>query len=315
MSPFDDAFKDLRISGSVLLTGTHGAPWAVDIPGEEKLRTPLKAGPDQRVIPFHLVRRGRFELVSESGQRVEVGRNEVVLCPGGHPHRMRLGAGASPIPFGKILSGEIPQPCWNGETEMTELICGAFLVQSTPLNPLLSALPPVLTCPTDEPRATPMLARVTEMLALEVQTPDRQADGFTRARLLEIFCAEVIRAGQSDHSGQTGWFKGLSDPKVAKALAQIHADPAAPWTVERLAQTVALSPSRFAARFRDTVGVTAMSYVARWRMNLACRMLREGDASIDNIAERIGYGGTAAFARAFKDHVGTPPSRWRAQAS
>jgi AraC-like DNA-binding protein len=314
MSPFEDAPADLRISGSILLSGTHAAPWAVDVPNEDELRRLLKAAPNQRIVPFHLARRGRFELVTSTGTRIDVGPGAVVVCPSGWGHRMRLGATNRPVSFARILSGEARVPAWNGAEDMTELVCGVFFLGAAPLNPLLGALPPVLLCTTSGPGANPMLERVTEMLAMEVQAPDRRIGSFTCARLLEIFCAEIIRAHMADlGSSKAGWFRGLADPKIAKALARIHADPAVQWSVESLAEIAALSPSRFAARFRDAIGETAMTYVTRWRMNLACRLLRESDMPIENVAAKVGYANSAAFSRAFKHCLGLSPARWRSR--
>lgn len=312
MSPFEDAFRDLRVSGSVLLHGAHGAPWAVAIPPEARLRAFLGVNDQQRVIPFHLVLDGGFQLQPEGGRQMDIRADHVVLCPGGGAHMMKLGEGAETIAFEKILGGETPQPPWRGETELTELICGAFIVQAAPLNPLLAALPPVLTCPVQGPEAGAMIGRVAEMLALEVRSPERQLDGFTCGRLLEIFCAEVIRTYQraGELSGP-GWFRGLNDPRIAKAIAEIHAAPERAWSVEQLAELAALSPSRFAARFRDTVGETVMAYVTKWRLNVACRLLKETDLSIEAIAERVGYSGAPTFTRAFGDYLGRAPTRWR----
>ena len=72
-----------------------------------------------------------------------------------------------------------------------------------------------------------------------------------------------------------------------------------------------MSPSRFAARFRERTGKSVMSYVANWRMNVACRLLRETDDGIAEISSRIGYADVASFSRAFKALVGQSPSGWR----
>ena len=66
-----------------------------------------------------------------------------------------------------------------------------------------------------------------------------------------------------------------------------------------LADTISMSPSRFAARFRQTTGQSVMSYVANWRMNVACRLLRETEGGLADIAQRVGYQDVAAFSRAF----------------
>ena len=46
-------------------------------------------------------------------------------------------------------------------------------------------------------------------------------------------------------------------------------------------------------------------------MQLAANHLLSGTDSVAAIAERVGYESEAAFSRAFKKVVGTPPSQWR----
>ncbi len=52
-------------------------------------------------------------------------------------------------------------------------------------------------------------------------------------------------------------------------------------------------------------------YVAKWRMNVACRLLRETGGGLTEISSRVGYTDVASFSRAFKALVGQSPSSWR----
>ena len=54
-----------------------------------------------------------------------------------------------------------------------------------------------------------------------------------------------------------------------------------------------------------------MSYVTRWRMHLAAAALRDEGATVAALADRFGYRSEAAFARAFKRVVGSPPGAVR----
>jgi AraC-like DNA-binding protein len=54
-----------------------------------------------------------------------------------------------------------------------------------------------------------------------------------------------------------------------------------------------------------------MQYLANWRMQLAANQLLSGMESVAVIANLVGYDSEAAFSRAFKKSVGTPPSQWR----
>jgi AraC-like DNA-binding protein len=76
---------------------------------------------------------------------------------------------------------------------------------------------------------------------------------------------------------------------------------------------VSLSPSRFAARFAVAFGESCMTYVTKWRLNVARSLLQETDYSVDEIAHRVGYQNLPAFIRVFKRYLGTSPASWRKQ--
>ncbi|MBL4750149.1 MAG: AraC family transcriptional regulator [Amylibacter sp.] len=311
-SPFNDALEDLRISGSVLLHETYTPPWRIDIPEEAELQHLLGVSKDVRVLPFHLVRNGAFDLRYEGHKSMHIAKDELVICPSGEAHRMSFGKAVQPVSFAQILEEQSPLPL-RPLKEMsggTELVCGVFQLRSVPLNPLLAALPLVLKVKTVGGNANPMLVHATQMLAMELSN-DRRGS-FTVSRLLEVFCAEAIRSYRQNSGAQDpGWFKALDDPKIAKALTHVHRHPGEAWTVASLAEKCAMSGSRFAARFRDTTGQSVMSYVARWRMSVACRLLRDTDNNLAAIADEVGYQDLAAFSRAFKELVGESPAKWR----
>ena len=54
-----------------------------------------------------------------------------------------------------------------------------------------------------------------------------------------------------------------------------------------------------------------MHYLARWRMQIAARLLEAGSVSVAQAAAEVGYQSEAAFNRAFKRHVGAAPGAWR----
>jgi AraC-like DNA-binding protein len=55
-----------------------------------------------------------------------------------------------------------------------------------------------------------------------------------------------------------------------------------------------------------------MAYLARWRMTLARRLLREG-MTVAEVAERRGYDSEAGFAKAFKRVTGVGPGAARSR--
>jgi transcriptional regulator GlxA family with amidase domain len=134
---------------------------------------------------------------------------------------------------------------------------------------------------------------------------------FVVERLLELLCAEIMRAQLESKAIDSGWFSAVNDPVIGRALSLIHAQPGDVWSVNRLADGVAMSPSRFAARFTTALGDSPMAYVTKWRMNVAGRMLGDSQQRIEEIATAVGYENVAAFSRTFKRHLGIPPAAWR----
>jgi len=81
--------------------------------------------------------------------------------------------------------------------------------------------------------------------------------------------------------------------------------------VADLAREAAQSRSLFAARFAQLSGDTPMHYLARWRVLLAARALREGSPTVASVAASVGYSSVAAFVRAFARVMGVTPATYR----
>jgi transcriptional regulator GlxA family with amidase domain len=135
-------------------------------------------------------------------------------------------------------------------------------------------------------------------------------------RLVDTLLVFVIRSWLARQPvGAGGWFGALRDPSIARALSLIHSQPAAPWTLESLAKACVQSRATFARRFRELVGETPVAYLTRWRLCLATKLLLESDRSLDEIADAIGYGSSAAFSKAFSREYRCAPGQFRARAS
>jgi AraC-like DNA-binding protein len=94
-----------------------------------------------------------------------------------------------------------------------------------------------------------------------------------------------------------------------------HAFPAREWTVSDLAAQAGISRSGLSALFRQVMGVSPMAYLARWRLLLAARVLRDEGLSVREAADRVGYQADVAFSRAFKRQFGVAPGTYRQHAA
>ncbi len=78
-----------------------------------------------------------------------------------------------------------------------------------------------------------------------------------------------------------------------------------------LAKHVGLSPAHLSRVFRQTTGETPSGYLLRLRMTEACRLLRETDQSVIQIALSVGYSTHSHFTQVFRRHVGQTPTQYR----
>jgi hypothetical protein len=64
-------------------------------------------------------------------------------------------------------------------------------------------------------------------------------------------------------------------------------------------------------RFKANAGVAPLTYLQNLRMRLAEQRLREGEMSISELAESLGYESDSAFSNAFKRRTGMAPKHYR----
>jgi AraC-like DNA-binding protein len=133
------------------------------------------------------------------------------------------------------------------------------------------------------------------------------------SRLIEVMLIETLRPEAAARFPHLGVLRGLADPQLARALANIHADVGRGWTVGELARQAGMSRSAFARRFAEEVGAAPVEYLLSWRMALAKDALLHGRGTLDEIAATVGYKSASAFSTAFSHRVGCPPSDYAAR--
>ncbi len=315
MDVFSETLRSLQITGSLLLNEDYSAPWAVSIPNKIELAESLGSKKNVHIAAFHLVQRGYIEIKLENGHKETVYAGEMVICFSGMAHTLYQQTSKPARPFKKILdSGQnIFAPDKENYAQSTSLICGIFMMHNTILNPLFEALPSLLKIPTGQgdDYSLSTTASIVNLLRKEIKQKSL-THSYMVERYLELLCAKsLLLYIETAPAEETGWLHALKDPMVAKIITSIHSQPAHNWSVKELAKSIALSPSRFAARFTEKMAITPMVYVTRWRMYLASRLLIETPLSIEQISTQVGYENIAAFSRAFKRHIGSSPGAWR----
>jgi AraC-like DNA-binding protein len=266
---------------------------------------------------FHLLSFGGGYLSLEGDPtplRVEDGA--VLLFPSGHAHSI---GDELTSPLTNVLhvaysaqSEYRTFPAFPDADEGSKMVvlCGAFRLEHPGAFPLLHSLPEVIHIPAEQGHMAPGFTEIVRLIAREAAAPHLGTEVMLR-RLTELLFIQIIRIWVEQQAGASkGWLAALHDPSISTALGLIHQSPERGWKVEELAEAVALSRPVFSARFTRLVGEPPITYLTRWRMHRATRLLKN-NVEVDKIAELLGYDSEVAFRKAFKREVGMPPARYR----
>jgi len=310
-----DVLRSVRLTGAVYFDFELSSPWVAEAPPSREIVSLVMPGA-QRVIEYHLIARGACwgHAVGEPPIRLKDG--DLIIFPQGDAHVLSSAPGLRASPdLSLFVRSTTPLPLvyerGGGGPERTRIVCCFLGCDERPFNPLLTALPRTIHLSgAGNEAASGWLASLLNIAVRESGSARPGRDNIL-ARMSELMFVEAVRRYvETLPPAQTGWLAGLRDPVVGQALAALHGEPAASWTVESLARTVGVSRSVLADRFTEMVGQPPMQYVALWRMQLASRRLLEGEP-VAEVASAVGYESEAAFSRAFKKLVGDAPATWR----
>lgn len=306
----NDVLRHLYVGGVVYCRSDLRPPWAFSMD-----RKPI-AG-------FHAVTRGRGLLQVEGYDRqVTVSAGDLVLLPHGNAHVMRDRLSTEATPLDQIVA---ENPLEDGirlkvgkRGPLTVLLCGGFELEAGTANPLLANLPAVIHIRRNRSRSIHWLKMTLRQLELETRSarPGGQA---LISRLSDILFIQAVReyfnglAAGDTSAGIGAWVRALKDPQIGAAIAFLHQQPEDDWQVGSLASKVGMSRSSFSARFHELVGEPPLKYLAKWRTLKAAWLLRTSEATLSEIASRVGYDSEIALNRVFKRFMGLAPGAYRRQ--
>jgi AraC-like DNA-binding protein len=97
---------------------------------------------------------------------------------------------------------------------------------------------------------------------------------------------------------------------VDRAIDRMRRDLARPLNVGDLAEAEGITPRWFRKIFAEVTGQSPKAWYDAMRLDAAAAILRHEHPGLSDLARRLGYSSAFHLSRAFKQHIGLPPSRY-----
>lgn len=303
MDALADVLKTIRLRANTYFCEDFTSPWGMEI-------SSTGSG------TFHVVVKGACWLkIDNEDKPICLEEGDIVAFPTGGAHWLSDTPLSARLPASdvveSILDGVNPfQPKNGQQQDINRLLCGSFYYDSSINHPFIKDLPCFIHIKASETPEMGWLRSVIAALANESRHPSPGSTVMID-RLTEVLFIQLMRVHTNKSPETMRYMSALVDPKIGAALNLIHARTDASWTVERLAQAIAVSRSTFTEKFTKLVGVPPKAYLLNWGMQKAKLQLETSDTPMIEIAEASGYSSEAAFSKAFKQFFGVAPGRAR----
>lgn len=316
MDPFSEILSGVKLTGAVFFTAEFSAPWGVATPASHP--GPGTGPRAPHLLLYHMVVEGEAMVQVAGGPALELNAGDIVIVPNGHAHNMS--SKGAPRPFlnyaiveAKVQAGDLSPLRAGGGGATSRLVCGYLACNPDLSRPILDALPPVFKV-NIRADASGHWLESSILHLVEVAGSGHAGSQAMLAKLSEALVIDALRRYVEQlPERRRGWLTGVRDPVVGRSLSLLHSRVAQPWTVATLAAEVGISRSALVERFSRHLAEPPMTYLTRWRLQLAARSLAGTSCGVAEIAAQVGYESEAAFNRAFKREFGEPPGRYRTQ--
>jgi transcriptional regulator GlxA family with amidase domain len=132
------------------------------------------------------------------------------------------------------------------------------------------------------------------------------------ARLLVVY---MKRMGGQEQFSEPLRFQTQSSDRFSDVAAWMAGHLHHDLSVEVLAQRACVCPRHFTRRFKEAFGSTPAAFVEGLRLAEARRQLSADNATVEGVAESVGFRSSDSFRRAFERRFGITPSGYRGRFS
>ena len=314
---FDSVAKNIRFTGGVFLRADFFEPWcissAVTKEDYSHFYTTAKCKPT-RLLAYHYILEGNFKIKIDS-EIFNVKAGDLVVVPKNRQHFLYSDDGLEPIDIGPLIEDSDDKLLSNLQLGLsgkkTSLYCG-FIGSDKSIDPVIYSLPDCFIIPTSGYKLQPWLKANLDFLVDKTgETKGAYSEGL--GKVIEILFTESVVKYLADKAQASSLSKisALSDPVIARTIAEVSKKLDQDWTLELLAKSVNSSRSVLTRRFKSKLDVSPMQYIRQLKLDRATHQLKKTNKPIIEIAYAAGYKCVPAFNRAFKDYTKMTPTQCR----
>lgn len=167
--------------------------------------------------------------------------------------------------------------------------------------------PDQLYCPCQ----TDFITEITREMETEFYSSRMNRNDLIGLKFEELF----LKLGRAITGDNTPQFNGKTIDKFRYLRGEMFSRLNEKWPVERMAQEVGYSKSRFYSIYREIYGTSPTADLIEARTNSARNMLISSKESIENLSFKLGYESASHFIRQFKSQTGYSPTAYRKKIS
>lgn len=127
--------------------------------------------------------------------------------------------------------------------------------------------------------------------------------------LLYIFLSHLMEQSGADFTCDSP--EERKDAYVRKAVEYVEMNYSRKMTIAELARHIGLDRSYLGSIFKEQLNTSLQGFLLQYRINKACRLLKDTSLSIGDISRSVGYDDPLLFSKLFRRSLGVPPREYR----
>ena len=299
MDIITDVLNTLRFNGNVFIHSNFAGLWGARF---QPVGLPV----------FHCVLLGSCWIKSDlEASYTELQAGDVCFLPNGIGHAIAdsptTDCRSAVINPGQIcIKSDVPD-----KQAETRLLCGVFRSGYTFQHPIFSTLPEVMHVAFSKDVdgcSWGQHAGYAIDNALNYNSAGLEA---LTDRLYEILLIQILQKFFYLNTSVVSFYSNQRSPRVHRVLEAIHSDPAAEWSLDKMAELAHMSRSAFTVNFRELAGMSPMSYLTSWRMLKARSLVQNTGLPLKIIAHKVGFRTQSGLNKAFRQFFGITPKNLR----